>query len=216
MAASSGAASSRRATPPTSRATGEDALWMAGAAPLRRDRARRDAARASTASRSAAAARQRRLGAGADADRARRGRGPRRRARRGRRRLPDQAVLVRRAARTAARARAARRRRAPGRARGRRPAARPGHPPGRGGATPRSQLSAKEFALLETFMRRPGQVLSRARPARARVGLRLREPLERRRRLRPLPAREDRPAVRRALDRDGARRGLPAARGRRR
>ena len=45
-------------------------------------------------------------------------------------------------------------------------------------------------------MRRPGEVLSRLRPARARVGLRLREPLERRRRLRPAPAREDRPAVR--------------------
>ena len=38
-------------------------------------------------------------------------------------------------------------------------------------------------------MRRPGQVLSRLRAARARLGLRLREPLERRRRLRPPPAR---------------------------
>ena len=59
-------------------------------------------------------------------------------------------------------------------------------------------LSPKEFALLETFMRRPGQVLSRGAAARARLGLRVREPLERRRRLRPLPAREGRPAVRRA------------------
>ena len=58
------------------------------------------------------------------------------------------------------------------------------------------QLSPKEFALLETFMRRPGPGALAAAAARARVGLRLREPLERRRRLRPLPAREDRPAVR--------------------
>ena len=37
-------------------------------------------------------------------------------------------------------------------------------------------------------MRRPGEVLSRAAPARARVGLRLREPLQRRRRLRAAAA----------------------------
>ena len=48
--------------------------------------------------------------------------------------------------------------------------------------------------MLETFMRRPGEV-SPPRAARARLG-HAREPLERRRRLRPLPAREDRPAVR--------------------
>ena len=56
--------------------------------------------------------------------------------------------------------------------------------------------------------------LARAAPRR-RLGHGLREPLERRRRLRPLPAREDRPAVRPPLARDGARRRLPAA-GRRR
>ena len=47
-------------------------------------------------------------------------------------------------------------------------------------------------------MRRPGAGALPLPAARARLGLRLREPLERRRRLRPLPAREDRPAVRRA------------------
>ena len=46
-------------------------------------------------------------------------------------------------------------------------------------------------------MRRPGEALSRVQLLDARLGHRLREPLERRRRLRPLPAREDRPAVRR-------------------
>ena len=58
-------------------------------------------------------------------------------------------------------------------------------------------------------MRRPGEVLPAPAP-RARLGLRLREPLERRRRLRPLPAREDRPAVRQRLDRDRPRRRVPA------
>ena len=53
------------------------------------------------------------------------------------------------------------------------------------------------------------------RPARARLGLQLREPLERHRRLHPLPAGEDRPAVRAAVNRDGSRRGLPPAPGRR-
>ena len=48
-------------------------------------------------------------------------------------------------------------------------------------------LSAKAFALLETFMRRPGEVLSRP-VARRRLGHRLRAPFEHRRRLRPLPA----------------------------
>ena len=76
-------------------------------------------------------------------------------------------------------------------------------------------LSSKEFALLETFMRRPGQVLLALPAPRALLGLRVREPLERRGRLRPLPAREDRPAIRPQLDRDRARRGLPDEAGRR-
>ena len=57
-------------------------------------------------------------------------------------------------------------------------------------------LSAKEFTLLETLMRRAGEVLSRVPAARAGLGRRLRQPLERRRRVRLLPARQDRPAVR--------------------
>ena len=52
------------------------------------------------------------------------------------------------------------------------------------------------------------------RAARARVGLRLREPLQRDRRVRALSAREDRPPVRGEEHRDRARRRLPAARGR--
>ena len=75
------------------------------------------------------------------------------------------------------------------------------------------KLSAKEFALLETFMRRPGQVLSRLSAPRARVGLRLRESLERRRRLRPVPARQGRPPVRAGLARDGPRGRLSTPRG---
>src|SRR3954468_22469458 len=43
------------------------------------------------------------------------------------------------------------------------------------------------------------------------MGLRIRESLQRRGRLRALPAREGRPSVRQAVDRDGARSGVPAA-----
>ena len=85
-----------------------------------------------------------------------------------------------------------------------------------GAATTEIELSAREFALLETFMRRPGQVFSQLAAARGGVGPGLRAALQRRRGLRPLPAREDRPAVRGELDRDRARRRLPAAQGRRR
>ena len=54
------------------------------------------------------------------------------------------------------------------------------------------ELSAREFALAETFFRHPGQVLSREQLLSHGVGLRLRPRLERRRRLRRLPAQEDR------------------------
>ena len=149
---------------------GEDALWMARAVAydaivldvmLPGHRRVRDLPRA---------ARRRGLDAGADADRARRGRGPDRGPRRRRRRLPAEAVLVRRAARAAARA-------CPpgaGRAAGRRsrsatlrldPATRRAW---RGETE--LELSAKEFALLEAFMRRPGEVLSRGPAARSSVG----------------------------------------------
>jgi CheY-like chemotaxis protein len=70
------------------------------------------------------------------------------------------------------------------------------------------QLSPKEFALLETFMRRPGTGAVEIAAARARVGFRLREPLERRGRLRPLPA----PEARLRPVRDGSRRRLQACR----
>ena len=78
------------------------------------------------------------------------------------------------------------------------------------------ELSAREFALLETFMRRPGQVLGQLPAARVGVGPGVRAALERRRGVRALPAREDRPPLRCEVDRDGAGRRLPAAEGRRR
>ena len=84
-------------------------------------------------------ARRGRLVAGADADRARLGRGPGGRARHGRRRLPRQAVRVRRVARPAARAGPARRRGAADRARGRRPAPRSGRRARSGAGTARSR-----------------------------------------------------------------------------
>ena len=84
---------------------------------------------------------------------------------------------------------------------------------GSGAATTEVQLSAKEFALLETFMRRPGQVLSRYQLLEHCWDYGVREPLERRRRLRPLPAREDRPPVRAVVARDRPRGGVPAAAG---
>ena len=96
-----------------------------------------------------------------DADGARRRCRPRRRPGRRGRRLPREALLLRRAARPPAGARQARRRRAFARAAGRatcastRPSARSG------GGTSEIELSAKEFAVLEVFMRRPGEVLSR-------------------------------------------------------
>ena len=99
------------------------------------------------------------MGAGADADRARRGRGPRRRARHG---ADDYLVkpfafaeLLAGCARWRAAARpsgrACSRSATSGSTRRRARCARPERDP----------LSAKEFALLETFMRRPGEVLSR-------------------------------------------------------
>ena len=140
--------------------TGEDALWMAGLGRLRRGRARRDAAGDRRVRDLPPAARGRRLDAGAAAHRARLGRGPRRRARRRRRRLPDEAVLVRRAVRAAARARQARQKERPAVLEVGGLRLDPGDPRAwRGGEA--IELSTKEFALLEAFMRRPGEVLSR-------------------------------------------------------
>ena len=114
----------------------------------------------------------------------------------------------------AAGARAARPDRAAGGARGRRPAARPGHAAGLARRARRSSSRPRSSRCSRRSCAAPARCLSRLAAARARVGLRLREPLQRGRRLRALPAREDRPALRRDEHRDGARRGLPAARGR--
>ena len=78
------------------------------------------------------------------------------------------------------------------------------------------ELTAKEFALLEYLMRHPGEVLSRTPPDRARLGLRLRRRLQRRRRVRPVPAREGRPSVRPRYDRDRSRSRVSTAGGTRR
>ncbi len=82
---------------------------------------------------------------------------------------------------------------------------------GCGAARSRSELS-------DEGVRPAGDVHAQARPgafarpaARARLGLRVREPVERRRRVRPLPAGEGRPAVRARAARDGPWRRLPAA-----
>ena len=72
-------------------------------------------------------------------------------------------------------------------------------------------LSTQEFQLLEAFMRRPGQVMSREQLPRPRLGGRVQQRLQRGRRLRPVRAREDRPAVRRQQHRDGARQRVPPA-----
>ena len=79
------------------------------------------------------------------------------------------------------------------------------------------ELSAKEFALLETFMRRPGEVLVALPAARARLG---HSTTSNRSNVvdvyvRYLREKIDRPFGR-DLDRDGARRRLPAAGGGRR
>src|SRR5436190_20095707 len=109
-------------------------------------------------------------------------------------------------------------RRAPRRASGR---AGGGRPPARSGSAPGVARRDRARALDEGV--RPARALpppgGRGPLARAAAGRRLghvvREPLERDRRLRALPPREDRPAVRPPGDRDGAWHRLPAARRRR-
>ena len=91
--------------------------------------------------------------------------------------------------------------------RGRRRPPRPAHPPGHRGRQ-EVELSAREFALAEIFMRNPGQVLSREQLLDQVWGLRLRPRLQRGRRVRRLPAQE----VRRDGDRDRAGHGLPLQR----
>ena len=123
------------------------------------------------------------------------GRRPGRRSRRWRRRLPGQALLVCRALRATAGVGSQGRRRAPDRGRGRRSPAGSGDPP-------RVARRGRDPALSQG-VRAPGDVHAPAGPgalpaatARARLGLRLREPVERDRRLRALSAGEDRPPLR--------------------
>ena len=58
------------------------------------------------------------------------------------------------------------------------------------------ELSAKEFSLLELFLRHPGAVLTRSQNPRRRLGHRLRRHLERRRPVRQLPPAQDRHPLR--------------------
>ena len=191
-----GAASRRRARGRRRAARGEDALWMARATEY--DAIVLDVmlpgvdgfevCRQLRASR--------RLGARADAHRPRRGRRPGRRPRRGRRRLPDQAVLVRRAAGAAPRARPPRAR-GSGRRCSRSAISASTRRHGRSGAARRRSSSR----------RRSSRCWRRSCAGRDACSRRydllehawdygLRAPLERRRRLRPLPPREGRPPVR--------------------
>ena len=76
----------------------------------------------------------------------------------------------------------------------------------------RIELSRTEFHLLALFLEHPRQVLDALADLRARVGLRLRRELERARRLRRLPAAQDRGRRRAAAAAHGARRRLRPAR----
>src|SRR5581483_11073855 len=219
-----GRAADGGAAPPRARAGGTRgrrrrqrrgcAVARAGAR-VRRRRPRRDASGHRRVRDVPAAARGRGLGARADADGARYRRGSRGRSRHRRGRLPAEAVRVRGAARTPPGARPPRRARAAGGARGRFAPARPRRTAGlarRGGARPLEQ-GVHDPRDVHAAAGRGAQP---AAPARARVGLRVREPLERHRRLHPAAAADDRRAVRRAVARDRPARGLPAPRGRRR
>ena len=71
-------------------------------------------------------------------------------------------------------------------------------------------LSPRQFSLLEYLMRHPGEVLSKSRDPRARLGLHVRRRPQHRRGLRPPAPAAHRRAVRPLGAADGARRRLPA------
>ena len=164
---------------------------MARGARLRRRRPRRDAPRDRRLRDVPPPARPRHLGADPDAHRPRLGRRPRRGPGRGCRRLPGQAVRLRRAARPPPCAVRRGGGRAAGRARGRRAAARP---------RDATSLAREERGqALGEGVRLARDVHAPARrsalapvPARARLGLRVREPLEHHRRLHAPTSAEDR------------------------
>ncbi len=163
--------------------------------PVRRDRPRRHAAGAGRLRDVCPDAGRRRVDARPAADGARCRRGPRARARLGCRRLPDEAVLGRGAARPSARDRASRGERAADGAPGRRPAPRSGRPARLARRCRDRALGqgARPTGAADAAGRRGRVAL---RPARARVGHELRQPLERRHRARAPSARKGRPPLR--------------------
>ena len=80
-----------------------------------------------------------------------------------------------------------------------------------GGARPRSRSRPKEFSMLETFMRRPGEVLSRFQLLEHAWDYDYENRSNVVDVLHPLPAREDRPPVRGRQHRDRARRRISPA-----
>ena len=136
------------------------------------------------------------------------------RARRGRRRLPGQAVRAGGAARAPARAAAADGRAAAGRARCASPtwrSTRVAYEARRGGRP--IELTRTEFALLELFLRHPRQVLTRDVIFDRVWGYDFGPELQQPRGLRRLPAPQDRGRRRAAPDPHRPRRRLRAARG---
>src|SRR5680860_1182882 len=177
---------------------------------IRRDHPRRRTSRHRWVRSVSAPAHGRCVGPGPDAHRPRRGGGSDRRIGHGRGRLPDQALLLRRTAGAPPGPDPPRTRREGGRPPGRLSAPRSRHPPGLARRHRDLPLRQGVLALGDVHATARARVLS-IRSTRARLGLRLREPLEHHRSLHPLPARKGGPPIRPQLDRDHSRLGLPAA-----
>ena len=205
-----------RATPSTSPPTATPRCCRRGVVRLRRHRPRRDAARARRLRRSAGRCASASCWAPVLMLTARdERRRPHPRARRRRRRLPGQAVRLRRAARAAARADPARGPRSgPVGLDGRRPRGRPRDARRSRAPASRSSSPPREFAVLEFLARHAGRGRSAARGLLDHVWDENYDGLdEHRRRLRRLPAAQARAAVRPAADPHGARRRLRAGAG---
>ena len=154
-------------------------------------------------------ARERRVGARAHAHGPRCPRGSRCRARCRRGRLSREAVLLRRAAGSAAGAGPPRRERATDDPRARRSPARSGDPPGLARLDRGSALRRRSSRCWRHSCVARGRC-SHVSSSSSTPGIRVREALERRPRVRAISAGEDRPSVRASVDRDGSGRRIPA------